>query len=499
MTKASSKPQTSSRVTESRALVYPRPKAFSGAIGSRAGLGLAVLVYALFCAGLLVHSVYMGIAAAVAPGLALLFVQAQTISTAFVSRRATVAWLALVVAACPWQTLAVTAYGEVQTGSAADAAKLILTGMACALAFLVRVPRLRYSWPVKALLGYALVTALGALAGADPSSSLQRAVRFIIVILAVVWITSRLPRAYLGRLFVQLSLAISVIALMGRAVGLSPLGQEGRLAGYLPPLPPNVLGILAAAGLLCAAALLARRELTVRMFALVAPVLGVVLLLTQSRTSMVGLLVGLLALAGPRLTTRGPLIVGLIAFALVVAGLVQTTTNSRPLTSLLTHNGKTTTTASLGSRTSEWKAVLQLNNTNLKQAVGQGLAAKSVEVNLSSTRYAPVDGSWPAAYLSAGLVGVLLLASAVIAFVRMAIREHDDLALAIIAFLVVNSLAADVFNDITVVLILLLSVGGYNFAAGQRTRDDSLRLGTRDGSLRLARNEGKVNEPIAAS
>lgn len=373
----------------------------------------------------------------------------------------------LVVAACPWQTLAVTAYGEVNAGSGADAAKLLVTAIAAALAFLVRVPRLKYSWPVKALLGYALVTALGALGGTDPSSSLERAFRFAAVAIAIVWITSRLTRLRLAVLFLQFSTAISFIALAGRATGLSPLGQEGRLAGYLPPLQPNVLGILAASGLLCAAALFTRKELPLRIFALSTPILAVALLSTQSRTSMIALLVGLLALAGPRMTTRGPLIVGVIAFIFLTVALIQTNTQSQPLTSLLTHNGHTTTTASLGSRASEWEAVLQLNNTPLKQALGQGLAAKSVEVDLTSARYAPVDGSWPAAYLSAGVVGTLILASAVLAYLHIAIRRRDEFAVAIIVFLIVNSLIADVFNDITVALILLLSVGGANFASAQ--------------------------------
>lgn len=466
-TKASAPVQTSPNITKSHTLVISRQTTLPGTIGSRIILGLVVFAYALLCAGLLVHNTSLGAAAAVAPGVTLLFVQTRTTSALALSRRATLAWLILVVAACPWQTLSVTAYGEVSAGSTADAAKFAVTGLACVLAFQVRIPRLKYSWSIKAIIIYTLVTALGALAGTDPSSSLLRAARFAMVVIAVVWITGRLPRAYLAKLFVQFSFTISLIALAGNATGLSSLGRESRLAGYLPPLPPNVLGILAASGLLCAAALLARRELTFKVFAMAASILGVVLILTQSRTSMIALLVGLLVLAGPRLATRGSLIVGLLACSFLVAALIQTNTNSQPVTSLLTHNGNTTTTSSLGSRVSEWEAVLQLNDTPLKQAIGQGLAAKSVEVNLTSARYAPVDGSWPAAYLSAGLIGVLILASAIIAALRRAIRNRDEFAAAVIVFLIVNSLVADVFNDITVALILLLSVGGGNFVSAQ--------------------------------
>ena len=375
------------------------------------------------------------------------------------------AWLVLIAAALPWQTVAVTESGAVSTGSQADAAKFVVTGLAVALAFLVRVPHLKYSWPIWAFLGYCLITTVGGLAGTDPSSSLLRSVRFAVVVLALVWVTGRLSRHQLARTFVLFSMIISFSALAARGIGVSPASHVygGRLAGYLPPLHPNLLGMLAAGGLLCAGALLARRELTLTIFAWVTPILGLTLVLTQSRTSMIALLVSLLAFAGPRLTTRGPLIVGLIASIFVVGAFIQTDTQSQPLTSLLTHNGSTSTTGTLSSRVSEWEAVLQLNNTPLTQAIGQGLASKSVEVSLTSARYAPVDGSWPAAYLSAGFLGVLVLAAAVWAALRTAIRKRDDFALAITVFLIVSSLVADVFNDVTIGLVLLLSCGMNNF------------------------------------
>ncbi|HEY5194060.1 MAG TPA: hypothetical protein VIJ39_09355 [Solirubrobacteraceae bacterium] len=138
--------------------------------------------------------------------------------------------------------------------------------------------------------------------------------------------------------------------------------------------------------------------------------------------------------------------------------MIQTNTQSHPLTSLLTHNGSTSTTATLGSRVSEWTAVQELNKKSLTQAVGQGLAAKTVEVDLRSAQYASVDGTWVAAYLSAGVLGVIILAISVLAALRMAIRSHDDLAVAVIVFLIINSLVADVFNDVTIGLVLFLSV-----------------------------------------
>jgi hypothetical protein len=429
-------------------------------VGSRNSslLGIAISMYALLCAGLLVRNAYLGMAAAVLPGLAVVLIPTHLTSTAALRHRATVAWLLLVVAACPWQSLAVTAYGEVNAASEADAAKFVITAIACLLAYLARVPSLKYSWPIKALFGYALIAALGGLAATDPSSSMLRTVRFAAVCLAIIWVSSRLTRSRLAVLFMQFAVTISLIALVARAIHLPSSHLFGsRLDGYLLPLQPNALGLVAAGGLICATALLARKELTLRLFASTAPILGVALILTQSRTSVIGFVLSLLVFAGPRLSTRSLLIVGLLALTFLLAVFVQTDTQSHPLTSILTHNESTTTTATLGSRTSEWKAVLRLNDTVLTKAIGQGLAAKSVEVSLSSARYAPVDGSWPAAYLSAGLVGALMLAISVLATARTAIRKRDDLAMMMITYLIISSLVTDVFNDISIGLILFLS------------------------------------------
>jgi len=424
--------------------------------------GMAALAYSLVCAALLVENLYLGALAALAPALllAVLAVRSSSGSLVSVRGRAAAAWLLLLAAASPWQTLSVTSTGAIAAGSEADAAKFLVSAVAFALALLVRPVRPRYPWPVKSLLAYAALAALGGLAGPDPASSSFRAIRFAAVAIALVWLTGSLDRTRLAKLFTWFCAAVSLIALAARVAGLAGSHLYGsRLDGYLPPLHPNSLGLLAAAGLLCGAALLARRELPARAFLAPAAILALALVLSQSRTSMLALLVGLLALAGPRMATRGPAIVGLLALALLVGVFIQTNSESQPLSALLTHNGATTATGTLGSRFSEWESVLALNDRAVSVAVGQGLAAKSVAVHLSSARYAPVDGTWPAAYLSAGLIGVLALACAVLSVLRAATRRRDDFALAIVCFLVVSSLTADVFNDVTAGLILLFSVG----------------------------------------
>jgi O-antigen ligase/polysaccharide polymerase Wzy-like membrane protein len=431
---------------------------------ARALLALACLAYALLCAALLVASPYAGALAALLPALAACLLAASSGSAAVRARCAGAAWLLLLAAACPWQTLSVSAEGAVGAGSA-NAAKLAITALALALAFLLRVPRARYAPHVKALLAYAALAALGGALGAEPGSSALRAVRFAMVVIAIVWLSGRISPWRAASLLCAFAAGVSLLALLARAGGLPGTRVYGaRLDGCLPPLHPNELGLIAAAGLLCACALLARGRLSRARFAPAATVLLAALVLTQSRTSMIALVLGLIAFALPRLASRGPVVASLLALALLLGAFVQTNTESRPLDALLTHNGSTTTTGTLGSRVSEWRSVLRQNGTAASAAVGRGLAAKSVSVELASARYAPVDGSWPAAYLSAGIAGLLALAWAVAASARAALRRRDDLALAAVVFLLVSSLVADVFNDVTVGLVMLLSIGAASLA-----------------------------------
>jgi hypothetical protein len=316
--------------------------------------GLAALGYALACAVLLVHNLYLGALAALAPALALAVLMAHSGSVATLRSRAAAAWLLLLAAASPWQTLSVTSDGAVSAGSEADAAKFLITALAFALALIVRAPRVRYTWPVKALLTYAAIAALGGLAGADPGSSVVRAIRLAAVVIAVVWLSGRLERPRLATLFTGFCAGVSLIALAARAGGLSGSRLYGsRLDGYLPPLHPNALGFLAAAALLCAAALLARGEMRPRVFVLLAPLLVLTLALTESRTSMIGLVVGLLALAGPRLAARGPVIVGLLAVALLACSLTTAAPPPQPRSARASPSGNRfcdSTTARRASR-----------------------------------------------------------------------------------------------------------------------------------------------------
>jgi hypothetical protein len=70
-----------------------------------------------------------------------------------------------------------------------------------------------------------------------------------------------------------------------------------------------------------------------------------------------------------------------------------------------------------------------------------------------------VDNSWYAAYHSAGVLGVLLLALAVIGSFFIAVRARGVIALAILTFIVVSSITAGAtLDDVSVGLVMLVAL-----------------------------------------
>lgn len=432
------------RVTPLQAAVLPTAVAGMG--------GLA-------CAILIVTDIYLACIVALVPS-ATAVVLGQRLRISSLTTRASIAWIVLLITVLPWNTVTLTSTGLESTGAEAGLPKLILTFVGIALAVLIRPPGLKYRWPFKALVAYAIVAAFGAFVAGDPGPSVVRSVRFILLALATVWIITRLPKSRLILLFVQFAACISIIALVGQTMGLATAGlYDGRLAGYLPPLHPNLLGMLAAGGLLCAVFLIIHRQLKPPAFAVVSLLLGTTLILTQSRTSMAALVVGLLALSWTRLSTRGAAVIGVTTFAVVAAVFIQTNTASHPLSSIVTRSGSTTATGTLESRVSAWDAVVGQDGTVGAMVAGRGLSAKTVYADRGHVPVVPVDGSWPAAYLSGGLIGAALLSAVVLTLLINAIKSRDNFAAMIMAFLITISTVTNVFSDMSVGLMLVLAAG----------------------------------------
>jgi hypothetical protein len=85
--------------------------------------------------------------------------------------------------------------------------------------------------------------------------------------------------------------------------------------------------------------------------------------------------------------------------------------------------------------------------------------------------------------LSAGILGALTLAGAVLVAAWSAWRRRDGFALALIALLLTNSLVEDTFNDVSTSVVLFISLGLANAALERQARARG-RLRRRTSSVR---------------
>lgn len=364
--------------------------------------------------------------------------------------------LALLVTAAPWTSPEATAVGVTNLHTGLTKAKLVVWGLAVGLAVIRGRFRHMASGIVTLLLAYACVTLLGGALLGD-TSSVARSLRFAVVVLAVAAIAGRLPRGDIVRLTIGFAVTVSASSLAGALVGGARLYHR-RLQGYPLPLHPNLLGFIAALGILLAAALWSERGLSSKHIITVVAVLAPALVLSGSRTSIAALVLGLAGLRIRATGARSTALVGVLVALAAVVIVLQIGTSYKPLSSLSTRGGTTTVTGTIDTRTSEWSAAIDANRTPTEKVFGKGLAVKTLAVNLPFAESAPIDGTWYAAYLSAGLAGVVILAVLLASILSVAYRTMDRLLLSTALFVAVTSALTDVLNDVSIGLVVLVAL-----------------------------------------
>jgi O-antigen ligase len=234
-----------------------------------------------------------------------------------------------------------------------------------------------------------------------------------------------------------------------------PTLSSGRLSGGVPAMDPNALALLAGVVVV----LLAWRGAMGRAGwpSAVAAATGLgVMWVTGSRTAVLMLLVGLLVML---LQTRRPrvgLVVGGLVLVAVAAVAVVTTGAAGGFAE---RNG--TGTDSLDSRFVAWRAALSLADTFWRTTFGSGLAMKVVPVHGPWRTTQPLDSSWASVLVQAGALGLAVAAAWVVWVVRNASRAphpHRVLFLGMLVFLVGRSLLESGLFDATPVFVLFLAV-----------------------------------------
>jgi hypothetical protein len=206
-----------------------------------------------------------------------------------------------------------------------------------------------------------------------------------------------LLRCHLRWLYVGLgSVLLGLLIAPGHA-----FAQDGRLAGAIWPMFPTQVAQYAAVAAGLTVVLWLARLLSGRATLAGVAVAVAILLLTHTRTALVGLLAGILV-AGLSLFTinarvRKFFAAGVIAVSIgvvTVAGVVATWLargeNAQGLTTLT-------------GRTNFWALVLNLPRTRFEEIFGFGLSNASING-------LPIDSNWLASYMMQGLFGVVVCA-----------------------------------------------------------------------------------------
>lgn len=226
---------------------------------------------------------------------------------------------------------------------------------------------------------------------------------------------------------------VTVAVGMVIAPGSAFSGPDGRLVGAIWPITAPQVGLYCAVATGLSVILWVTGKIDGRSTAVIAvPAVGL-LLLSHTRTALLGLVVSLL-LAGLSLVTvdsrvRRALTIaiggGLVAW-LVFAGIIQT---------FLLRGQDAEQLSSLSGRAKVWDLLLAKHRTLSEQLIGVGLTDKSFAGR-------PIDNSWLSIYNEQGVVGVGLVVAFVLCLVVLVILRPPSPQRACALFLVAYCLIA---------------------------------------------------------
>jgi hypothetical protein len=247
-----------------------------------------------------------------------------------------------------------------------------------------------------------------------------------------------LLRIHLRWLYVILGLV-----LVGLAI--SPGGAfayDGRLTGVLWPMLPTQIAQYAAVAAGLTVVLWLDRQIGGRIALAGVAAAMIVLLLSHTRTALLGLAAGLLiaVLSLFLLNSRVRKFFAVVA-ALVAVGAV---TLASVVTTWLARGQSTAGLTSLTGRTDFWALVLNTPRTRFEEVFGFGLSNASING-------LPIDSNWLSSYMQEGLLGVAICAAILVFLLLAAFFQSSGvrraLALFIIVYCLLASFTEDSFSD----------------------------------------------------
>jgi hypothetical protein len=268
-----------------------------------------------------------------------------------------------------------------------------------------------------------------------------------------------LLRYHLRCLYLALASALIGIAISPHRA----FAYGGRLSGVIWPMLPTQLAQYAAVAAGLTVVLWFARLVSGR-----AAMIGVafalaILLLSHTRTALVGLVAGLLV-AGISLFFINARVRKFLATIAVTAALAVMTAAGF-LTTWLARGESAQGLITLTGRTTFWSAVLNAPRTRFEEIFGFGLTNASING-------LPIDSNWLSAYLQEGLVGVVICA-AIYAFVIVAaFFRSTGVRRALILFLgtycLLASFTEDAITDVSPYLLNLVAAASLFMASPVR-------------------------------
>jgi hypothetical protein len=251
-----------------------------------------------------------------------------------------------------------------------------------------------------------------------------------------------LVRVHLKFLLIILgSVLLGIVVAPGRALG-------GRLSGALWEIPPTQVAHYAAVATGLIVVLWLCGQTSGRNAALAVVVGGTMLVLTHTRTALLGMIAGIL-IAGISMVVAKARVRRLFATAGVIAG-ISIVTLSSFITTWLARGQATSQLTQLSGRTKVWGQLLAEPRNAFQEIFGFGLSN-------SSFNGLPIDSNWLSSYQEQGLLGVSICILVLVFLLVTAYFQPRGVERALALFLVVYCLVAsfteDGFTDATPYLL----------------------------------------------
>lgn len=296
-------------------------------------------------------------------------------------------------------------------------ALLSVAALGAATIALVRSPRRR---PVGAvtltlLTAYLLVALLGAWAAGNGFASLVITVRMVILATTI----SAAIAAYPSRVIIASLARVMTLAALVAAVSGGATLADGRLSGGIPPLASNGLAFLCGFPILALVWRAMRSEGHWYDWPMVALLLSIIWL-TESRTSLAALILGIIVIVLQSRRLSPPFFLGIVALIPVGTYLVVGTA---AITGLFARGGEQNITT-LSSRTIAWSAALNLPGW-WQHWFGGGLSIVEVPVTGQYWAAQVLDSTWLSAVVQSGALGTALCAIWIMWMVTGALKQSN--------------------------------------------------------------------------